>query len=470
MEDSVDLNDWYSIAAARRAPALMLVVALQACGPAPSQTTSRKTTGASSALTDSPGDNGLHARALLHSTITTNPKALRALASHALDDALFDEHKHPYMSLQLTADRAQAVMKYIVSCALDQSQQVRYVDPITHAVHVWPGEMGLCQSWGTSKPTKECLQLVSSCLFARTNRLDSRVPALFGNPQLRLPRAQVGITTWYPKGDGHVGWAMGKAIPAFSKGWKPGDVGRCTPNTPIALSIPAPSRCAQASLRVCKGIQGCDRDDAGFLGEKQGPCADTPLAFTCPAEGFYGVMTSPTKLGVAQRASDAGIYPALEKDVFPFLEGAFFGDLFDPDALTWSREMVLEHGKPKENVSRRPGSREDDDEDTVPHRNIYACYSLANDEEGVAYLNARICAKTGPKRCFPNTPKRCSFRDPKVNEEKGYHCHWKSRDGLYQDCRGEDGVTYPVMTVHLNAPCGLTDSGCAVKLPTETAD
>jgi hypothetical protein len=39
------------------------------------------------------------------------------------------------------------------------------------------------------------------------------------------------------------------------------------------------------------------------------------------------------------RIAGAGKYPAPEADVFTFLEGAFYGNLFEPDRLTWSCEL-----------------------------------------------------------------------------------------------------------------------------------
>jgi hypothetical protein len=480
--DDMGSNHLCSMVAARRALAPALGLALHACGMAPSPSSLPSTAVASSALTDSPGNNGLPARSLLHNAITTNPKALRVLLDNPLNDALFDARKHPYMSLQLTDSNARDVMEYVVSCALDGSKQLRYVEHDSHAVHVWTGKMGLCPGWSTQKPSVECVQLVSSCLFARTNRLHSWVPALFSSPHLSSPRDRVEIATKYPKDEDHpaVGLSRGKDIQAFSDGWKPGYVGHCTPGAPITLSIPGPSRCAQASLRVCKGIRGCESESRDRLEEKHGPCNDAPLTFTCPAEGFYGVMTKPTKAAVVQRASDAGTYPALEKDVFPFLEGAFFGNLFDPDGLTRFREIVRDHGKSKRTGGRLSNSKEDGDDnddddnedkpDSVPYRNIYACYSHDNDEEGVAYLTARVCAKPGSKKCFPQPLRRCHFKDTDMNGKGGYHCRWRSSDGLYRGCQGNDGVRYPSMTVYLNAPCGLTESGCSAGLPKAPAD
>src|SRR3954462_10769852 len=39
------------------------------------------------------------------------------------------------------------------------------------------------------------------------------------------------------------------------------------------------------------------------------------------------------------RITGAGAYPAPEADVFSFLEGAFYGNLFRPERLKWSCEL-----------------------------------------------------------------------------------------------------------------------------------
>jgi hypothetical protein len=419
-----------------------------------------------------PGHNGLSARSLLYNAVTQNPKALRILMDNPLNDALFDPQKRPYMSRQLVDPNARDVMDYIVSCALDRSARVRYVDPASGAPRTWDGEMGLCRSWSTKKPSVECLRLVSSCLFARTNRLHRWVPAWFGGQTLSAPRDRVEVTTKYSKSDVTAGLSEGTDIPAFSRGWKPGYVGRCTPKTSFALSIPGP-QCAGASLRVCEGIHGCGPDNARFLGDKNRPCEDAPQTFTCPSGGFFAVMTKPSKAAVrlavmtqpdkleaVPPGSSVGSYPAPEKEVFSFMEGAFFGNLFEPDELTRFREVVLDKGRPDVTHGRLKPSGDDDD-DAIPHRHIFACYSQVNDEEAVAELNARVCAKRGSKRCFPTVPRRCHFKDPKVNNLNGYHCKWRSDDGLYRDCEGDDGVTYPAITVYLHEPCALSDAACA---------
>jgi hypothetical protein len=466
-----------NIRLAARAVAALALVAAQACGRAPAQPGQPGQpgrggdppgrSGGEAGLLDGPGYNGLPARSLLYNAITQNPKALKVLRDSALTSALFDAAKHPYMSRQLADDNARDVMADIVSCALDPSAQVTYRAPGAKADHVWRGELALCPSWATGKPSDDCLRLVSSCLFARTNRLHRRVPVRFGTPKLPGPRDRVAVAMM--SRDATEGTAAGDTaeIQAAEYGWRPGFVGTCAPGQPFALAFRDPARCHDTAVRVCQGIHGCQRGQTQMLAEQRGACGDSPVTFSCPADGFFGAMTEPGRVPLARRSGD-GKYPATEQQVFPFLEGAFFGNLFDPDGLTRAREIVIEGGKAK--LSQTALSDPDDDDDTVANRHIYACYSQANDDQGVAYLNQRICAKPGSKKCFPNPPRRCHFKDVELNRKKGYHCAWRSDDGLYRGCIGDDGETYPAMTVFLHEPCGLSDAGCAGALPTEPTD
>lgn len=463
----MSLTNWRSIAVST-AVMLALASGVLAGEPGPASPPGELTTstpgqpGGAADVLDNPGYNGLPADSLLHNAITQNPRASRTLTSSPLSDALFDASKNPYMNLQLADPNARDVMADIVSCALDRSARVSYrvvVDPSSRATGTWQGELGLCPSWSTDRPSEQCLRVVSSCLFARTNRLHRRVPVRFGFPTLP-PRPRVAVTTMLPRNEG-------VPIKAFARGWQPRYVGSCEPGQPFTLSVPDSALCRKTAIRACENLLGCDIDDATRLGDKRGACDDVPLTFTCPQSGFFSVMSEPGSVDVVHRGPETGRYPAPETQVFPFLEGAFFGNLFEPDGLTRTREVVLKHGKVKLNETPRgPG-----DDDAIPHPHVYACYSLANDEQGVAYLHGRICAEPDlKKKCFPNPPKRCHFIDPAANQQKGSHCTWNSSDGLFGTCVGDDGVTYPAMTVYLHEQCGLSAAGCASSLPTVPAD
>jgi hypothetical protein len=424
----------------------------------------------STAVADRPDGNGLRAQALLRNALTTNPKAVQFLRDNALNSGAFDAAQHEYMNRQLTDDRARAVMHDLVSCALDSSTTLTYKDRFSGTSYTWKGFLGLCPNWSTGKPSEECLQRVSACLFARVNGLHRHVPVLLGSHDFGPSRdkLKVEVEKAFPKGDPNDELSKGTLIESFSQGWMPGYIGNCKPNNPVSLAIQG-AGCAQTSLRVCRGIYGCNGSNADaadhplFVQEKNGACSNAPLTFACPAGGYYGLMTKPQQPEVTPLAAGGGQYPAVAGEVFSYIEGAFFGNLFDPNGLTHFREMILKDGHPVAQGGSIADAGADDDEDTVPHRNIYACFTLGlqedaaqGDDVGAAYINARVCAKPG-KKCFPNPPRRCHFKDTAMNNEVGYHCKWMGDEGVYQDCRGDQGVTYSPITVRLNDPCSLID-------------
>jgi hypothetical protein len=306
------------------------------------------------------------------------------------------------------------------------------------------------------------------------NALHRKVAVSLGGPNFELHRQKAidRVVTMLPKGDPQALLNEGTQIESFSRGWKRGYLGTCTPGRPVSLAVHGASECARTSLRVCEGVYGCNGPGADgatpayFLREKDGACQASPLTFTCPNSGTYGVMTKPEAAEIALHPSGGGAYPALEQDVFSYVEGAFFGNLFDPDGLTHFREVVLREGHLERRGGPVGGTGAEDDEDTVPHRHMYACFSLGvqeesslSDEQGTAYLNDRVCAKPdAKKRCFPNPPKRCHFLDARKNEEVGYHCKWLSDIGAYESCRSDDGVSYVPATVRLHDPCSLIDN------------
>lgn len=412
--------------------------------------------------------NGLTARSLFHNALLMNPKALDLLRALPLRDSSFDKGTQPYLNLQLTDPAAMDVMEYLVACALGPSATVHYENPESGARTTWRGLLGVCPSWADGAPSKECRQLASGCLLALTNRLHRHVPVRVVARGVEAPADRVLIDTAYPREDPNTGVGVGDPILAFERGWYPGYVGRCAPGDRVELASPASPGCAEERLRVCEGIHGCydagseGPENAEFLAEQQGVCSSSPLAFVCPESGYYGTMTRASGTRV-ERVSGGGEYPARARDVFPYLEGAFYGDLLLSASLQRFREMVWKDGRAEQTGGALHGG--DSDEDAVPMRTAFGCFSLAQQEDSeegadlsAAYMNGRICVSPNPaKGCLPNPPLRCHYRNPKVNAEKGAHCKWNDEEGMYEECTGNDGNKYSPFTVYLSDPCDLTD-------------
>lgn len=427
---------------------------------------------------DGMGNNGLSSASLFNNALTTNPAALEILRARPLTTATLDD---PYLKRQLLDQAARDVMADVVGCALDRDS----------VVAGWRGFYGLCTGgaegdWRTQAPSERCLQLVTACLLSRVNGLHRRVPISLHTLGDLLPlKNRVLIETRYRESDPQDGLSDGTPISGFADlcrvggdcGWEPAHLGTCARNTGVqfTLQLPDLASCSATSLRVCKGIYGCSKDDvgvqpsaleySGYTGQGTG-CT---INFTCPSEGQYGVMyKTRQEHGLADLTAGAstGQFPAPEKVLFSFREAAFFGDLFDPAALSRRREIVVVDGKPLVRVAVpaglprpnpgaaaalcRPHTRA-----SSPYRNAHACYAFESqaassrdiqltEADGVTTLNDRVCAHPTAD-CFPNPVKPCPTQ-----------CTWDATAEAYKNCRPRpDARIYPAITTFLDAPCSL---------------
>ncbi|HEX7836364.1 MAG TPA: hypothetical protein VF469_02815, partial [Kofleriaceae bacterium] len=475
------------------------------------------------AFAEGPIKNGLSSRAFRRNALTTNPTALGILMSHSLHDPQLFSTQENYVDQQLQDPDARAMLEEIIKCALPEAEAVTHgSDP------PWQGELGLCPSagapgaptWGSTGPNPACQQLVTACVAARVNALHRSIPlSLRGeSPALIPPRNPVSTETTFresfPGQDPSEGMPIGSfgGPPCASGqecGWAPAYVGRCDQAGSIQLAIQSSAACATTPVRVCAGIHGCFGPSSGYAmpedaldranpsqgqywklwKDATGACGGGNLTFSfpCPAafNGYYSVMTRPTQTGGIQpskpsspplvKISGSGVYPAKDREVFTFREGAFYGNLFTPSKLSRSctmtkdvRQCFLAGDKTGGDACdvRQLGTSDAkcDLTKTVPYPDVYACYSLAQQEDGqghgsaangIAYLNSRICDQPG-STCFPHTPIPCY--DP-ANEQSSAHCEWTG-DGVYHHCKGQDlDTSYPAITTYLNDPCDVIGNG-----------
>jgi hypothetical protein len=445
------------------------------------------------AIDDGQPQNGLSSEAFRRNALTTNKKALEILSSHALNDALLTDHGG-YIARQLQDPNAQAVMTEIVKCALDDQT----------TLGPWKGEAGLCQDWRERAPTQTCQQLVTACVMARVNAMQKAIPLwLRGYPSEYSSSGPVVTVKVLRESILGTDPAQGIPIPGFGSvcgpdrecNWKAGYVGKCRPGDPIALRLDAqPSDGWE--VRVCAGIHGCiaptNTPPGGSwppyswrIGEfSQPPVGNNSLlAFSCPigtlTGGYYSVMTRnearPDGVPPALRAN-SGVYPAPRHDVFRFLEGAFFGNLFLADKLTRDCEVsVGQRDQAAQMTCRSVGSKDVTevckidcgitscrrDAGALPYSNVHACYSIAQQEDskngnlGVAYLNSRICDRPDAT-CFPEPPGPCTGDGP-----ESARCTWLAATGKFADCTstGDHPEEFPPVTTYLNEPCDLIGEG-----------
>lgn len=455
-------------------------------------------------------NNGLSSKAFRRNALTTNKEALEKLRRYPLNDELF-RRDDGYIARQLRDPKAMAMMEELVECALDQETTVTARDREGNQIGQWRGDMGLCQRWhkdGLNK-SEECQEIVTACVMARVNALGKSIPlSLRSKPDILPLRDQVATEMHFREGPPAEDPSEGWLIPSFSTqcpgldcNWSPARVGTCAPGEEIQLAIDAPSDCEAMGLRVCAGIHGCLGPTghelpngsplplySRHLGDKSGACRTSPLTFTCPSDeataGFYSVMTWPQPPPEPQRAmprnivvkiKGRGAYPAPEKDVFKFPEGAFYGNMFKPEMLTLSCSLdnaidknmlctTADHGACKVDLeSGDPVGPCSANLVSIPYRNVYACYAyaqLVDDDSSVAALNKRLCGSPDANtECFAYRPQRCHYKGSRRRDSL---CGAMGDDGVYGQCRSQVDQTARfrnVITTYLQAPCDFVGEG-----------
>jgi hypothetical protein len=459
--------------------------------------------------------NGLSSEALRRNALTTNRESLKKLLEYPLNDDLF-ARDGGYILQQLGDPKALAVMQELVECALTPQTAVTAKDPGGNVIGAWHGELGLCQRWHTSglKESEECQELVTACLMSRVNGLRKSVPlSLRGEPRALFPlRDQVLTDVRYRESpDGHDP-SEGTPIASFLQSCPPGDdcrwapahVGTCRAGR-VTLQVPAGS--GAKPLRVCTGIHGCLGATAPTPVNPGDPPPPPPppysrpvpqapgvspstIDFDCPTGvqvgGYYSIMiqSGASQPDTIQQIGESGRYPAKEQEVFTFREGAFYGNLFEPDELTTSCEVYPTVGQQGLEMScKPPGGKGGDsnvcriDRDVIicerklgplPYKDVHACYSVAQEQDsqygelGVAYLNSRICDQPDSKAsCFFHPPRPCSGGNHSAR------CKWSKEAGVYQDCEGLGARprTFRPITTYLNDPCDLIgEQGLCAKI------
>jgi hypothetical protein len=266
--------------------------------------------------------------------------------------------------------------------------------------------------------------------------------------------------------------------PARNCGYVPNHVGTCSPGSPVIIGAgaPPPSACTAPALgsstgstvlRVCAGIVGCDH--AAAIAESDGSsCAsvDRPaVAFTCPSKGFFAVMSGPQTaapgspiVATPEAPTAVGIsYPATEQAVFPWQEGAFFGNLWGPGALNdaihskqnWVDALGTFHA-----AAPVAGA---------VFLDMFAC-SGTYWTQAAAYEKDRICAGgyATPTNCAARLVGACSTSMsapscPPINRCSGFH--GAAGVGDYDDCIGDTSSWANPITVYLNDPYDLSPPG-----------
>ncbi len=451
---------------------LCLLVAVGACGPALEEEAEPRWVTREDEIRI---PNSLATQALVFNALSTNKAANGLLGTNSLQ-ALFSSPGSSYIQNQLRDPWAQQFMYYLVGCALNTGQDLTWTNPLTQEQGIWHGKLGICPAWGTQAPTQACLEQVSSCLLARNNAFGRRVELSLRGEHASLATFKLDPVTPPTEYDPNTSQRVGSFLPCQTEvagvqrncGWAVDAIGSCQPGATVRLGAGgrAPDTCAGSTLgsisgarmmvRACEGIAGCNDDGPRFLAESDGSCntIDPAVAFTCPAGGYFNVMTAPytsTAQGTATVATDdsgQAPYHLSEADAFRVREGAYYGTLFDPNAL--AAEIKVVDGQVIGRNQVVPGS---------VYRRMFSCQD-ASWTSGMAAATYRVCAlPASGANCAATVTGKCvdpaspSFPSSKCSTDDGSQV---AGDGDFQGCKDNAGNSWTEpLTVYLNAACDI---------------
>lgn len=423
--------------------------------------------------------NSLHAAALAQNSLMANPIANLKMTTVPLSTASYaDLSAPPELRNQLLYPPSREVMSYLVGCALDSTQTVAYTHPSTGINELWHGELGLCPSWNSGAASITCQEHVSACLVARVNGFGLRVELSMrgqASPSTALTLASSVATVDRNKlGDLVSSFATcASPTPGVARncGYVTNQVGTCVPGeiVNVGAGAPPPLRCGDpvigsssgnTVLRVCSGIIGCDHGSPTLLGQNGGACSmlKPSVRITCPASGTFSVMSGPQTSGGAglaapdARSPSAVAYPGNEAGVFPWQEGAFYGNL-------WALESVNNLIHPGDNMVDGGGIFHP--AVVIPlasgavFTKMFACSGIYWTKQD-AYMKDRVCAGAATN-CAAKPVGACatSVTTPCPAINNCGTIHGIATAGDYDDCVGGGATWHNPITVYLNQPSDI---------------
>ena len=423
--------------------------------------------------------------------LTANALASNALASGPLAGALLPPDgdletlgvvTQSEVVTGLQDPDAQMLMQYLTNCALTPEQGLQWTSRFSpFPTARWQGALGMCPEWLTQAPSAQCLQRVSGCLLARNNAFGISVPIslrgdLDGTSPIPLaPAVDLWPRLWRTNTD------VASAQPCATNtlgltrncGWYSAGVGRCTPGQPVQVGAGGcglGDSSGNTMLRVCTRMHFCDEGSPELLAESDGACgsARPKVDFTCPADGFYGVMAanqaSASGEPSVQVAADPSLVPTSEAQAFGWREGAFYGNIFGAGALNPLKPQVRVNsfsGQVEEQPIPGlnlwiPGKTVTSLFAGVVYQKMWAC-SSDNWSLPVGYYERRICAAAGGLNCAAKYAGPC-----------GLVCGSNDRppvsgDYDYGDCMDLTLQHWPTtVTTFLHHRCDLLGTGGSV--------
>jgi hypothetical protein len=395
---------------------MWLAVLVVSCGPVESEQSAQPAIATNAIATNAIATNALTTNAIASAALAAGPLAGQLINSN------FGQVTQPDVVTGLEDPDAQMLMAYLVGCALESNQRLRWTSRFTSERETWRGELGLCPAWLGSTPSAGCLERVSACLLARNNVFGISVPvSLRGDQDGTSSIALAPTVALWPKA-----WRTNTTVPSSQScndgesgvdrncGWQGVGVGRCTPGQSVSVGAGCGlgSSSGNAMLRICTRMHFCDAGSADLIAQNDDGCgtSEPAVTFTCPSDGFYAVMAAnqqsadgPASVDVA---ADPPRFPSSEGQVFTWREGAFYGNIFAAGALNPLKPQVRVNpftGRVEEQLIPGvniwvPGKTASSLFAGVAYQKMWAC-SSNNWTVADGYFERRMCAGLGGINC-----------------------------------------------------------------------
>ncbi|AKJ04435.1 hypothetical protein ATI61_101475 [Archangium gephyra] len=148
----------------------LVVLLLAASGCEPLETAPEPLARRTHAVKDLNTGNGLSLNGLSLNGLSLNGLSLNGLSLQGLATAEFDAW------FQLDPELHDAVMKYLVGCAVPSGESRTYTSPTTGRSWSWTGALGLAPDWSNGRPATLAEQrIISACLAAHVDKYELHI-------------------------------------------------------------------------------------------------------------------------------------------------------------------------------------------------------------------------------------------------------------------------------------------------------
>ncbi len=116
-------------------------------------------------------ENGLSANGLSANGLSANGLSANGLSANGLNSEGFRSW------FQVNRPLSEAVMRYVIRCAVPAGQSRTFTDGATGETFTWSGGLGVAPDWASGRPASVTeQQLVSACLAAHVNKYGMSIP------------------------------------------------------------------------------------------------------------------------------------------------------------------------------------------------------------------------------------------------------------------------------------------------------